>query len=183
MKSLPKSTFIIISLFFLSLSASCSDKTSYLVEAIEDGDTIVINFKGKSQRIQLSGIDAPENTVNAKLNLDTKVKKISKEAQIEMGDLATDFLKSLVAVGQKVELQGDLSQPDKYGRIPAIVINEKGKSLNTSMVEAGYAIILTRYPLAAQFKETLEKAQQHAISSGSGLWGTHKEVAIKWRGK
>ena len=182
MKFFTKSTFIIFSLFILSLSASCSDKTSYLVEAIEDGDTIVVNFKGKSQRIQLSGIDAPENTVNAKLNLDTKVKKISKEAQIEMGDIATNFLKTLVAVGQEVELQGDLTQADKYGRIPAVVINKKGVTLNDRMVEAGYAIILTRYPLAEEFKQRLEKAQQQAILNELGLWKTHNAVTMLWSG-
>ena len=152
----------------------------YLVESIEDGDTIIINLDGESRRIQLSGIDTPEDTENAKLKLDIQKKGLSKDTLLELGALATGFLKGDVAVGQKVTLQGDLSQRDKYGRIPAIVINDKGDSLNLLMVRGGYAILLTRYPLEEKFKAALEEAQQHARSSNSGLWGSHPEIMATW---
>ena len=153
----------------------------YTVESIEDGDTIsIINLDGESARIQLSGIDAPEDTENAKLKLDMQKKGLSKESLLEIGELATGFLKSEVAAGQKVTLQGDLSQRDKYGRTPAIVINEKGRSLNLLMVREGSAILLKRYPLEESFKTALEEAQQHARSSNSGLWKSHPEIMAKW---
>ncbi len=173
--------------FYSMLLALCltmpamANAQDYIVENIEDGDTItIINLDGESRRIQLSGIDAPEDTENAKLKLDIRKKGLSKESLLEIGELATSFLKSKVAAGQKVSLQGDLSQRDKYGRIPAIVINEKGSSLNLLMVREGYAILLKRYPLEEKFKAALEEAQQHARSSNSGLWKSHPEIMATW---
>ena len=175
--------------FYSMLLALCltmpamANAQDYIVENIEDGDTItIINLDGESRRIQLSGIDAPEDTENAKLKLDIRKKGLSKESLLEIGELATSFLKSKVAAGQKVSLQGDLSQRDKYGRIPAIVINEKGSSLNLLMVREGYAILLKRYPLEEKFKAALEEAQQHARSSNSGLWKSHPEIMATWSG-
>ena len=172
---------ILFALFFAIPAIAQAQAQEYTVESIEDGDTItVINRDGESMRIQLSGIDAPEDTENAKLELDIKNKGLSKESLLEIGELATSFLKSEVAAGQEVTLQGDLSQRDKYGRTPAIVINEKGRSLNLLMVMEGYAILLTRYPLEESFKAALEEAQQHARSSNSGLWKSHPEIMAKW---
>ncbi len=173
--------------FYSMLLALCltmpamANAQDYIVENIEDGDTItIINLDGESRRIQLSGIDAPEDTENAKLKLDMQKKGLSKESLLEIGELATSFLKSKVAAGQKVTLQGDLSQRDKYGRIPAIVISEKGSSLNLLMVREGYAILLKRYPLEEKFRTALEEAQQHARSSNSGLWKSHPEIMATW---
>ena len=173
--------------FYSMLLALCltmpamANAQDYIVENIEDGDTItIINLDGESRRIQLSGIDAPEDTEHAKLKLDIRKKGLSKESLLEIGELATSFLKSKVAAGQKVSLQGDLNQRDKYGRIPAIVINEKGSSLNLLMVREGYAILLKRYPLEEKFKAALEEAQQHARSSNSGLWKSHPEIMATW---
>jgi len=166
----------------LTIPAMANAQTQdYTVESVEDGDTItIINLDDESWRIQLSGIDAPEDTGNAKLKLDIQKKGLSKEALLEIGELATGLLKSQVAAGQKVTLQGNLNQRDKYGRIPATVINEKGDSLNLLMVREGYAILLKRYPLEEDFKAALEEAQQHARSSNRGLWKSHPEIMAKW---
>lgn len=174
---------ILLALHLAIPTLAYAQTQDYTVESIEDGDTItIINLDGESRRIQLSGIDAPEDTENAKLKLDIQKKGLSKEALLEIGELATGFLKREVAAGQKVTLQGDLSKHDKYGRIPAIVINEQGSSLNLLMVREGYAILLRRYPLEESFKTALEEAEQHARSSNSGLWKSHPEIMEKWSG-
>ncbi|MEN8213809.1 MAG: thermonuclease family protein [Pseudomonadota bacterium] len=174
---------ILLSLL-LAIPALASDQTStYPVESIEDGDTILVNIAGSSERIQLSGIDAPEDTQNAKLKLDIQKRGLPKEELLEIGRLATSYLNSLIAEGESLSLKGDLSQRDKYGRIPAIVINEKGDSLNLLMVREGYATLLKRYPLEAGFKAALEEAEQHARSSKSGLWASHPGIMAKWSGR
>lgn len=154
--------------------------TTYPVESIEDGDTLVIQYKGKSQRVQLIGIDAPEDTQNPKLNLDSRNKKIEKNDLLAMGKASTEYLKTLVITGEKVILQGNLSQKDKYNRLPAIVLNEKSESLNQRMVEDGYALLLTRFPLNEDFKNHLEKAQKKAQSEKLGLWKSHSKLMEKW---
>ena len=160
-----------------------SDKSAearYLVESVEDGDTLVIQYKGKSQRVQLIGIDAPEDTQNPKLNFDSNKKHIEKSDLLELGKLATEHLKTLVQAGQKVTLQGNLTQKDKYNRLPAIVVNEKGKSLNKRMVEDGYALVLTRFALNGDLISILEKAEKKARSDKLGLWKSHSELMGKW---
>ena len=172
---------MLLSLCLIFPAMANSQSQDYTVENIEDGDTItIIDIDGESLRIQLSGIDAPEDTENAKLKLDVQKKGLSKEALLEIGEQATGFLKSQASIGQKVTLQGDLSQRDRYGRIPAIIINDKGKSLNLLMVKEGYAILLTRYPLVESFKAALEEAQQQARSNNSGLWKSHPETMATW---
>lgn len=158
-------------------------KNIYKVVTIEDGDTIVIKYKGKNQRVQLIGIDAPEDTQNPKLNIDSKTKEISKADLLEMGKLATEHLKTLVKAGQDVTLLGNLTQKDKYNRLPAIVINEKNESLNKRMVKDGYALLLTRFSLNDTFKNELKEAEKQAILNKAGLWKTHNEKTSKWSGR
>ena len=148
--------------------------------SVEDGDTIVINYKGKHQRVQLIGIDAPENTVNPKLNLDASRKKIGISYLLQMGYLATEHLKKQLKNQAKVFLDGDLDKKDKYGRLPAIVINDKGESLNQTMVADGYALLLTRFPISEKLRNELAKAQKKAQENNKGLWGSHSELMQKW---
>ena len=153
---------------------------SYLVESVEDGDTIVIEYKGKAQRVQLVGIDAPEDTQNPKLNIDSERKEIKKSDLLKMGSLSTEYLKTLVATGQRIHLLGNLTQKDKYNRLPAIVVNEKGESLNQQMVEAGYALLLTRFTIDGDLEASLKAAQAKAEIDKSGLWGSHSDFMKKW---
>ncbi len=93
-----KKLSIVMFLFFM-LSA-CSQKPGYVVEKIEDGDTIVVKIDGQSKRIQLSGIDAPEDTVNPKFKLDLKTRGLNKQELLGLGNAASDFLKSQLAAGE-----------------------------------------------------------------------------------
>jgi micrococcal nuclease len=159
--------------------AACSREPYYVVEKIEDGDTIVVKIDGKSQRIQLAGIDAPEDTENPKFKLDVKTKGINEVDLLGIGQAATTYLKSQLAAGEKVTFQDKLAKPDKYGRIPAIVLLHH-ESLNLRMVQQGYAVVLNRYPLEATFKSALEKAEKQARSSKKGLWKNYPEIMLKW---
>lgn len=158
-------------------------KTAYKVESVEDGDTIVIEYKRKTLRVQLIGIDAPEDTKNPKLNIDSKTKNIDKADLLEMGTLATKHLKALVKAGQTISLQGNLTQKDKYNRLPAVVLNEKGESLNKRMVEDGYALLLTRFPISNKLEVELKNAEKQAIKNKTGLWKTHNTIINKWSGR
>jgi len=162
------------------LKDSDKQQTTYLVKSVEDGDTLVIDYKGKTQRVQLIGIDAPEDTQNPKLNFDSKRKEIEKTDLLKMGKLATEQLKTLVAKGEKISLLGNLTQKDKYDRLPAIVINAKGDSLNQQMVETGYALLLSRFPIKDDLRKSLETAQNQAESGEKGLWKSHSELMKKW---
>ena len=159
---------------------SSTNTPTYTVKSVEDGDTIVIDYKGKEQRVQLIGINAPEDTQNPKLNLDANQKDIEKSDLLKIGKLATNHLKTLIKAGDKVSLLGNLTQKDKYNRLPAIIINEKGDSLNQLMIKNGYALLLTRFPLNNALEISLGKAQKQAQEEKAGLWGSHGELMLKW---
>lgn len=170
----------VMSIFLLStLGMGCSQETSYIVTDIEDGDTIVIQYAGAQQRIQLAGIDAPENTENAKLKVDVMKKQLSKADILQMGEEATQFLGKQIRVGEKVTLSADMNTPDKYGRIPAMVFRDK-KLLNLIMVENGYALLMTRYPLEKAFQASLGKAESDAKEQGLGLWKSSPKKMLQW---
>jgi len=63
------------------------------------------------------------------------------------------------------------------------VSNSTGRSLNTAMVEDGYAVVMGRYPFDAKLKAAMQKQQGSAINNRLGLWGSNPEVTTAWGGK
>jgi endonuclease YncB( thermonuclease family) len=51
------------------------------------------------------------------------------------------------------------------------------------MVEDGYAAVLTRYPLNAEFKTRLQQKQDSAKTASRGLWGKHPKTTNAWFGE
>ncbi len=163
-------------------SASSRD-SQFRVLSIEDGDTLVVEMNGETRRIQLLGIDAPEDVPNPKLQRDQQRTGLDTDSLLGIGQAATRHLKSLIAPGQTVKLEGNLRKQDKYGRIPAIAYDHRGRSLNEAMVEDGYAVVLDRYPLQRGLRDRLKAMQQTAIAERRGLWGAHRAVAVAWSGQ
>lgn len=168
-------------IFYLNTTVVMADQ--YTVQQVEDGDTLVIEIDGKPERIQLRGIDAPEDTRNPKLTRDIQRTELSEEALLNLGKQATEHLKSLITPGQQVRLTGDLTQRDKYGRISLIITNTNNHSINETMVADGYAIILKRQPLEEAFKSRLKQQEADAIAGKCGLWGEYREDAMSWSGR
>ena len=154
-----------------------------VIEQVEDGDTVVARVDGKSERLQLLGIDAPEDTDNAKLKRDLQVTGLQPEALLQLGDQATQHLRTLLTPGQEVTLVGELKQRDRYGRIPVVLYAAGEQSFNEAMVGDGYAVVLGRYPLDARLKARLEALEAEAIAGRRGLWGRYRENAAAWSGK
>lgn len=157
-------------------------ESSFRVQSIEDGDTLVVEISGKAERIQLLGIDAPEDTENPKLERDLQRTGLEKQTLLAIGEEATQHLATLVAPDQLVKLAGELNKRDRYGRISVIVYSADGRSLNEAMVKQGYAILLGRFPLEAGFKDRLKESGKEAITNKQGLWKTHPAVVNAWSG-
>ncbi len=139
---------------------------------VEDGDTLLVMLNGLPTRIQLAGIDAPEDRPNPKFNLDRKRTGLPAETLLELGRKATLHLRELAPPGSTLFLEGDLHKKDKYGRIAVTVRTAEGRSINEQMVADGYARALghpTYLPL-----------QEKAMRTGRGLWGTAPQAARKW---
>ena len=166
---------------FISAMATAAE-SSFKVQSIEDGDTLVIEIAGKAERIQLLGIDAPEDVENPKLERDLQRTGLDKETLLTIGREATQHLATLIAPGQLVKLTGELNKRDRYGRISVIVYGPDEHSLNEAMVKEGYAVILGRFPLEAGFKSRLKESGKQAIANKQGLWKTHPATVNAWYG-
>jgi len=174
---------MLASVLLPAASAAPGGEQLFRVLSIEDGDTLLVEVNSKAQRLQLLGIDAPEDVANPKLQRDQQRTGLDTDSLIAIGQAATRHLESLVAPGQMVKLEVDLRKRDKYGRIPAIAYDQKGRALNEAMVEDGYAVILDRYPLDTDFRDRLRHHEKNAIAEARGLWGTHRAATVAWSGR
>ena len=152
----------------------------YVVEAVEDGDTVVLQVNGKSTRVQILGIDAPESAQNAKFKLDVKNTGLSEATLLELGEASSAYMQSLLAVGEQVSIQGELRAADRYGRIPAVVRNAAGKDLGDTMVLDGYAVVLDGAEQDREYVQRLGRVERIARKSNNGLWGSYAETFRLW---
>lgn len=142
-------------------STVATTPTPVLIEAqvvdVVDGDTIRVTIDGQEYTVRYIGIDTPE-TVRS----DTPVQW--------MGPEAAEANAALVA-GQTVYLEKDISETDRYGRLLAYIYLADGRMVNEELVRLGYAYS-SSYPPDVYRQGALIAAQQTAVASGAGLWGT-----------
>jgi micrococcal nuclease len=86
-----------------------------------------------------------------------------------MGKRATAFTESLVKKGDKIGIEFDVQQRDKYGRLLGYVYLLDGRMLNEAIVKAGYASLFT-YPPNVKYQQRFLKAYREAKERKRGLW-------------
>jgi len=175
-------TTVFTCLLFSLAAPAWARNDAYTLTGVEDGDTILVEIDGKPRRLQLQGIDAPEEVDNPKLQRDRERTGLSREALLGLGREATRHLQRLIAPDDPIRLEGNLNQRDRYGRTPVTAYGGNGLSLNEQMVADGYALLMPRYPLDPAFQERLMAEQERARTRKRGLWGDHPEAMQQWSG-
>lgn len=140
------------------------DTTLYKVVRVVDGDTIVVDFNGKDEKVRLIGIDTPES-VHPESSRNT-----------DEGITASDFTKNLLS-DKSVSLEFDVSERDKYGRLLAYVYLE-GEMVNKTLLQEGYAQVAT-YPPNVAYVDDFTELQRIARENEVGFWGTVSEENIE----
>ncbi len=119
---------------------------------VHDGDTVSIRYRGRTERVRLLGIDAPEL------------------GQRPWGPRAKKHLRRLLGqAGWLVRLELDVQGRDRYGRLLAYLRSPQGLMINLQMVRDGYALVYTRPPNVRYSAELLQ-AQREAQVAGAGFW-------------
>lgn len=147
----------------------------------EDGDTLVADLDGKSERIQISGIDAPENADNPKLQKDLERTALDRARLIALGEKSRQYLAELVQNGAPLTFIYDPEKPDRYGRPQGAVRDKSDVSLAHAMVMNGYA--MAAQSENSEVGEELQMLQDLAIESGLGIWAADPETAKLWAGR
>lgn len=124
------------------------------VNFVFDGDTIEISPK---ITVRLLGIDAPE-TAN----------KYTKFREQCYATESAKITKELL-MGQAVDLEKDLEETDKYGRLLRYVFLDD-VFVNEFLVRNGYAK-LEEKTINIKYKDILMAAEKEAKEAKRGLWG------------
>ncbi len=122
------------------------------VNYVFDGDTIELSDK---RRVRYIGINSPELNVN------------EKKSQCFAADSAK--INREFVLGQEIEMEKDVSETDKYGRLLRYVYLD-GIFLNEFLIRQGYTKLETVPPDTRHAQEFI-KAEKEAKKEKRGLWG------------
>lgn len=134
-----------------------TDKKTYPVIKVVDGDTISVDIDGTKETIRLIGINTPETVDPRK-----PVECFGIEASNKAKELLT---------GKKIVLENDPTQGerDKYDRLLRYVWLEDGTFFNKIMINDGYAYEYT-YDTPYKYQAEFEQAEIEARLAKRGLW-------------
>jgi micrococcal nuclease len=128
----------------------------YDVVRVVDGDTIIINFNGKEERVRMIGIDTPE-TVHP-----------TKPVE-QFGPEASEYTKRRLE-GKKAGMELDVQERDQYGRLLAYVWVD-GVMINNELLEEGLAVVST-YPPNVKYVELFRQTEKKAKEEKKNIWGS-----------
>ncbi|MBS4207420.1 thermonuclease family protein [Bacillus sp. FJAT-50079] len=154
---------VILFLFACSNDDDSSRISATVLRAV-DGDTIEVQLKnGEKEKVRMILIDTPE----------TKHPQLGVQP---FGEEASEFTKKML-VGKKIELELDVSERDRYGRVLAYVWIE-GINFNRLLVETGYARVAI-FPPDIKYVDDFEEAQDKARQEAVGIWSIENYVHDK----
>jgi len=153
----PRVLFIFLVLIFFATNAYSN---TFKCTRVVDGDTIVVDYHGKLEKVRLIGVDTPET-----VHPNKPVEYFGKEA--------SNFTRTLVE-GKNVNLEFDWQQRDRYGRLLAYVYLQDGTLLNKKIIEDGYGHAYTRFPF--KYLDDFKEAERRARKAGQGLWGSSSNL-------
>jgi micrococcal nuclease len=113
-----------------------------------DGDTIEVEMDGQRYRVRYIGVDTPE------------------QGEPFYAD-ATEVNRLLVE-GNTVEMERDVSETDRYGRLLRYVYMGDGM-VNEELLRLGVAQVAT-YPPDVKYTDRFLAVQQEAQAAGAGFW-------------
>lgn len=126
---------------------------------VVDGDTIKID---SGEVVRYIGIDTPETVDPSR-----PVQCFGKEASTKNEELVQ---------GKRVELEKDVSEKDKYGRLLRYIWIDD-TLINEVLVREGYAQS-SSYPPDVKYQDRFVEAQRLAEAESKGLWGSVCAVSL-----
>jgi len=158
-------TLSLIALLTACFAISAAPKTVQVhLEGIADGDTIYVrNTETRtSYRVRLAMIDAPES---------------KQQYGIEAKAALQQLLRGAGIITLHVE------GTDRYGRLIALVEDERSRNINLELVNQGAAWVYTQYAQRGAFANlysTFDNAERQARMRQIGLWKNPTPVE-PWR--
>lgn len=159
--TLYKTTKKMMITIFLCILAGCSienDNSDFInakVNRVIDGDTLNISIDGKEETVRLLLVDTPE-TVHPTKPVEP------------YGPEASSYMKELL-IGKKVNLELDVGERDKYGRLLAYIYIEE-KMVNKLLLEKGLARVAYVFEPNTKYVDEFYEIQKQAQNKAIGIW-------------
>jgi len=128
-----------------------------LVRKVIDGDTIVVEYKGKSEKVRFLCVNTPESV------------HPDKKQNVPMGKVASRYTKNNL-LGEKVGLEFEGRRRGNYGRLLAYVIID-GVNFNIELVKQGLSPYYTKYGLSKKYDRQFREAERYARKHRLNIWG------------
>ena len=142
---------------------------SHRIIRIIDGDTIIVNYQKKPQKVRLLRVNTPESV------------HPDKKQNIPMGKVASDYTKKRLK-GKYVDLEFEGPIRGRYGRLLAYVIVD-GVNFNLELVRQGLSPYYTKYGLSQEYDKEFREAERYARKHQLNIWGdpelTKKYLKLK----
>ena len=145
------------------VNAATGDATTAIVTKIVDGDTIDVDYDGKTHRVRLLNVDTPES--------------VDPEEPVEcLGPEASAWLEERLPIGIEVRLEQDQETHDGYGReLAAVFLGDD--LVNAEIVRAGLGV-----PMAVgdntRYLPPVQSAHAEARAAGRGLYSTTIDCTV-----
>ena len=160
---------IISFLLFLTLPV-LAHSGQYKVIRVVDGDTIVIRYNGKYEKVRLLCVNTPESV------------HPDKKQNIPMGKVASKYTEKKLT-GKDVNLEFEIKKlRGNYGRLLAYVFVD-GQNFNMDLVRQGLSPYYTKYGKSEKYDAGFRTAEKQARKEKLNIWGdpelTKKYLRLK----
>lgn len=135
----------------------------YKLESVIDGDTIRIDYDGKSEKVRFLLVDTPE----------TNHETLGEQP---FGPEAKEFTKNLLEGEDTVYLEFDVSSRDKYQRLLAYIYTKDGVSIQEELLRNGYARVAYIYDPNTKHVDWFKDVQENAQKQAVGIWSVEDYV-------
>ena len=135
----------------------------YELQEVIDGDTIRIQYNGKSEKVRFLLVDTPE----------TNHETLGEQPY---GPEAKEFVKQLLAGQDSVYLEFDVSYRDKYKRLLAYVYTKEGISIQEQLLKNGLARVAYIYEPNTKYVDWFNSIQKTAQHAAIGIWSVEDYV-------
>lgn len=170
-----KAFSILAACLFLLIAAVQAAAGQCRVLRVVDGDTVVIFYEGKKEKVRLLCVNTPESV------------HPDPSRNVPMGKTSSDYTKKRL-LGKEVGLQFEGRKRGNYGRLLAYVFVD-GENFNLELVRQGLSPYYTKYGRSLSYDEEFREAERQAMQAGLGIWGDpelekeYRRLKVKWEGR
>jgi len=152
LKIIPLLTAFLIAIPVLAIGGQ------YKVIRVVDGDTIVVDYNGKHEKVRLLCVNTPESV------------HPDKKQNIPMGKVASNYAKKKLT-GKYVDLEFEGSRRrGNYGRLLTYVFVD-GQNFNLDLVKQGLSPYYTKYGRSQKYDREFRVAEKSARKQKLNIWG------------